>query len=207
MAEKKETKETRETQEERIKRREQVKQQMAENANSLYWLPFSGRHGYQVAKALRNIDRDYNRILRNAGYGIPIEQAQTHQEELREYGQRMWDLVTQHIPRLHTVPVEKTYTLNNDLAERRQKAKIPASIFFLPRSSEIGWLGMAVKQIEETGAILQNTDLSALNRLITGCYDVIYKELTELEGKLSKISANKKKEKGKEKDREKDKAA
>ena len=171
--------------EERIKNREQIKQQNAENPNSLYWLPFSGRHGYEVASTLRNIDRDYNRIIRSSGYGIPIEQVQSLQSELREFATRIWGLVTEHIPRLHTVQVEKSYMLNNDLNERRQKAKIFASIFFLPRSTELAWLGMAVKQIEETGAIMQNTDLEGLQRLIKECYDVINKELKELAAKLS----------------------
>ena len=50
---------------ERIRNREEIKQQNAENPNALYWLPFSGRHGYEVANTLRNIDRDYNRIIRS----------------------------------------------------------------------------------------------------------------------------------------------
>lgn len=174
--------------EERIKNREQIKQQNAENPNALYWLPFSGRHGYTVAKTLRDIDRDYNRIIRSSGYGIPIENVQSLQSEIRDFATRIWNLVTEHIPRLHTVQVEKSYMLNNDLNERRQKAKIYASIFFLPRSTELAWIGMAVKQIEETGEIMQSTDLDGLKRLTRECYDVVNKELTELAEKLSKMT-------------------
>ncbi len=169
----------------RIRNREMVKQQMAEDPSALFWLPFSGKHGYDVAKLLRDIDRDYNRLLRSAGYGIPIDKTKAFQDELRGDCARIWDLVTAFIPKLHTVPLERVHTLNNDLSERRQKAKIFASICFLPRSTETAYLGMAVKQIEETGATLQGADLDALDKLIRGCYDQVKEDLDKIQAKLN----------------------
>lgn len=190
------------TKEDRIKQREIMKQEMAENPSSMYWLPFSGEHGYAVAKTLRNIDRDYNRMLRTSGYGTPIEKVKEVQNELRDYGKRIWDIVTEYIPKLHTIPVERSYTLNNDVSERRQKAKIRASICFLPRSTEAGYLGMAVKQIEETGVVLQGSgDLDNLNNLIHGCYDKVNHDLNDIANKLALIVPPPKNKKGSYSDR------
>lgn len=181
---------TRNNEEERQKRQER-KEQMAEIAGSIFWMPFSGSHGYEVAKILRDIDREYNRVMRKAGYGVPIEAVKDLKKDVKQTGVNIWERVTQYIPKLHAIKMEDTHELNDDVNEKRQKAKIPASICFLPRSTEVGYLGIAVKEIEQKGIMLQNNDLDALDKLISGCYKYVYEELVSLLEKITAISASK----------------
>lgn len=177
--------------EEKRKKQQERKEKMAMNPNSIFWMPFSGAHGYKVAKLLRDIDRDYNWMMKRAGYGVPIEEVKKSKDYIKDTATKIWDKVTEHIQKLHTVSIENIYELNDDLTEKNQKAKIPASICFLPRSIEVGYLGMAVREIEKQGILLQNSDLDRLNRLITDCYQYVCDELTGIYNKIEEVSGKK----------------
>jgi 4-hydroxyphenylpyruvate dioxygenase-like putative hemolysin len=104
----------------------------------------------------------------------------------------VWDILIEVIPKLHNVPVERSFTLNDDRQEKRQKAKLFYSIGFLPRDPGVGHLAMAVKQIEETVTVLQQKDLEGLKRLLDG-YERVYSHISELEQDLTKLAPPKNK--------------
>lgn len=177
------------TEEYRQKKQEQ-KEQMAESNDSIFWLTFCGRKGYAVKKMITNIDRQVSNIRRRASNEESIVEAKDVLKTVESTAEGIWGLVTEAIPRLHTVSYDKCIAeLNNSKAEKRQLAKLSYSLAILPRSTEVGYLAMAVKKFEERGRELQQTDLDALNILIKK-YGEAYEKMSELESSLASVSKN-----------------
>lgn len=170
---------------ERYKRFQDQKETLAGNPDTIVWIPFSGSHGFKVAKILRLIDKEVTLKRRKAGFGLTIDQVKQYILQVREVADETWNDVRELIPRLHSIPLERVHELNNDVSEKRQMAKISRSAAILPRSVEVGYLVMAVKQIEERGLLLQQQDLDALTKL-TDTYKNISDRLIKLADKLSK---------------------
>lgn len=170
---------------ERYKRFQDQKETLAGNPDTIVWIPFSGSHGFKVAKILRLINKEVTLKRRKAGFGLTVEQVKQYILQVKEVADEIWNDVRDLIPRLHSIPLERVHELNNDVSEKRQMAKISRSAAILPRSVEVGYLVMAVKQIEERGLLLQQQDLDALTKL-TDTYKNISDRLIKLADKLSK---------------------
>ena len=175
------------TEEYRQKKQEQ-KERMAESTDSIFWLTFNGRKGIAVKKLIANIDRQVSTIRRRASNEETIVEAKGILKNVESTAEGVWGLVTEAIPRLHSVSYDKCISeLNNSKDEKRQLAKLSYSMAILPRSTEVGYLAMAVKKFEERGRELQQTDLDALNILIKK-YGEAFEKMSELENNLASVS-------------------
>ncbi len=155
------------------------------NHTSIYWLPYSGSHGYKVAKSLRDIDWGINQAQIKAGFKVSVTQVREAKQKVLAIANRVWEVLSQHVPRLHGITVNEYPDLNNTEKEKLMMSKVSYSICILPRSPEVGYLTMGIKQIEEAGRRFQATNLDALDKL-TNDYKALYDEIVSLENDLTK---------------------
>jgi len=155
------------------------------NHASIFWLPYSGSHGYKIAKYLRNIDSGINQAQIKAGFKVSVAEVKGAKQRVQETANRVWEILSRHVPRLHGITINEFADLNNTEREKAMLSKIGYSICILPRSPESGYLVMGIKQIEEAGRKFQSQNLDALDRL-TNDYKLVLQEIVSLEEELTK---------------------
>ena len=138
--------------------RKKRKNELSEERDSIFWVPFSGKKGRTAAKLIRKIDSEIT-------FKRSLAEIQEYVQKIQTTATEAWDIVSDVIPKLHYITMKNFRELNNDKAGKKIIARDPKSEAVNPKSDEVSFLAMAVKQIEEKGVALQKGNLEQLEHL------------------------------------------
>lgn len=177
--------------------RKKKKAELSEERDSIFWVPFSGKKGRTAAKLIRKIDSEITFKRSLAGGALSVSEIQEYVQKIQTTAAEAWDIVSDLIPKLHYITIKNFNTLNDDKLEKQMHAKNPKSEAVLPKSDEVAFLAMAVKQIEEKGAALQQGQMEALEELkleLLPRYNTMLGKIRALDVELCKNIPQKKQE-------------
>jgi len=175
--------------------RKKRKNELSEERDSIFWVPFSGKKGRTAAKLIRKIDSEITFKRSLAGGALSVAEIQEYVQKIQTTATEAWDIVSDVIPKLHYITMKNFRELNNDKAGKKIIARDPKSEAVNPKSDEVSFLAMAVKQIEEKGVALQKGNLEQLEHLkidVLPRYDAMLGKIRALDAELSKNIPQKK---------------
>lgn len=175
--------------------RKKIKAELAEERDSILWIPFSGKKGRTAAKLIRKIDSEITFKRTLAGGALSVSEIQEYVQKIQTTAVEVWDIVSYLIPQMHCITIKNFRRLNNDKTIKQMHAKDPKSEAVMPKSEEVSFLAMAVKQIEEKGVALQQGQMEELEELkleLLPKYDTVLGKIRALDAELSKNIPQKK---------------
>ncbi len=126
----------------------ETKMRMAEDPNSIVFVPIGGEKGFEFGKNLLDLNRHVKMLKNSAVFG-DMDNIKKKLEEIENLKDEIWDKIKSVIPRLSTFPVNKWYELNNSKDEKIRLAQRRMSFVIIPVDNTVGSILVAAKVLTE----------------------------------------------------------
>ncbi|RMF99471.1 MAG: hypothetical protein D6726_12945 [Nitrospirae bacterium] len=138
----------------------------ASNPDSLFLFPFGRTKGASFIFTIVEMGKQINRLKMNAVFLIPMDVVKKEIAKTEKLAEEIWKVTKKYVPSLYDFDRKQWRSLNDSIEEKRILAKRTNTFCIIPRSEEIGQIGMALKVLHKASIELQQDDLARYEAMI-----------------------------------------
>lgn len=170
----------------------------ASNPDSLFLFPFGRTKGASFIFTIVEMGKQINRLKMNAVFVIPMSVVKEEIAKTEKLAEEIWKVTKKYVPALYDFDRKQWRSLNDSIEEKRILAKRTNTFCIIPRSEEIGQIGMALKVLHKASIELQQDDLAKYEAMIND-YLKIAESAKKITDDLKKVIKDYRKKKNEEK--------
>lgn len=119
-----------------------------------------------IVRAIFELDKVVNNIMKNTGFTISLQDAKKAIEEVKKISISFWDEIKKVIPSLYAYNHENWQELNDKDEVKETLAKARNAMVFIPRSNECAQIAVGFKVLGRVRLEYSNTgNLEGVNRI------------------------------------------
>lgn len=142
------------------------KQRQILDPRSLVVLIGAGSVPWETFVNVRELDRKLNRLVRNVGFTVPLDQAMQAVEAARKLASELWDRIKQVTPALFDFNPERWSELNESYEQKQALISRRNSAVFIPRLDETARIMMGFKVLRRRRIELSSAgDLNGVEKI------------------------------------------